>query len=464
MDAGKTLANIIEVDEAPNVPAMLDLILPPKIDEAYSLRDIEQVVTQFQDEIELVQRDSNDKFDSILADTVEVKLMILSDEIIKTLSDVTSLQENISRARDQYEFVKNVCCDDKVVQERQQLLISEDTLKRNLQRSKFASIIDFFNHFCAHLEMSLATCRRLSASNSSNYLQYFDWANYHQVIFLLRACGQAICDLEMFEHLYQSCKDMFGLSFRQPINKMDLNNFIEFHSSYSLETQVDIILNSHGDRCELGKYLKEPKVAPVFITDIQSEDCLFKDHIDKMVATTIECCRLLVELNQDYIEAHLTDGINIDKLNGHETTNTTENSSVEVLPSYAFSPQDYITQIGQHLLALKKQTEKFDQFDDGPLLRALSHLRQVRNCVIDIDGGCKSATEVILKCVARQIIRSLVGRTTASVLSQLNANGLKQIATDAIYLDDVLKDLNLLDTSDPFVEKFKSLFSKSSVS
>ena len=149
-------------------------------------------------------------------------------------------------------------------------------------------------------------------------------------------------------------------------------------------------------------------------------------------------------------------------MNGYGTTTVTcEDPPVEALPSYAFSPQDYITQIGLHLLALKKQTEKFDQIDNEPLMRALSYLKFVTNCEVDV-AKFQSATEIVLKCVARQIIRSLVGRTTVSILAQLNGNGLKQIATDAMYLDGVLKDLNLLDNSDPFVDRFKSLFSKSS--
>lgn len=458
MSDSEILAKIVSSDKVVDLPTMLNLILPSKTAETYSLDDIDQKIIGFQDEIEQLQRDCNDKFDAVLVDPVQVRLTNLSDDISETLSDVNSLQDNISRARKQFELVKDACCNDKVVQNRQEMLQLEANLKRDLQRSKFSSITEFFNFFCLHLETSLGTCRGMSSNNMVNYLQCFDWANYHQVIFFLRACGQAMYDLDRCECLYQFCKDIFGLSFRQPISKLDLNKFIEFHTSYSLETQVDVILNSHGDRNELGKFLKRPEVAEYLRNCDQFENCLFKDHKNKVATTAIDCCQLLVDLNLYYIEAHLTEGINIDKLNGCETT-TPENPPIEVLPSYAFSPQDYITQLGQHLLALKKQTEKFDQADDGPLIRALNYLGYVKNCVFD-SNNCKSATEIILKCVARQIIRSLVGRTTSSVLSQLNANGLKQIATDAMYLDDVLKDLNLLDTSDPFVEKFKSLFSK----
>jgi hypothetical protein len=458
MNASNILTKIIEHDDVSDPSSIIDLLLPPKTSGTYTLDEIDQLVAEFQDEIETLQRESNDKFDAVLVDPVQAKLMNLSGDISKTLSDVNDLQDDISRARNQFELVKDVCRGDQVVHVRQEMLAQEESLKNKLQQSKFSVILEFFGYFCNHLETSLAACRRLSASNPTSYIQSFDWANYHQVIFLLRACGQAVRDLNRLECLYQHCRDMFTLSFRQPINKMDLNNFIEFHSSYSLETQVDVVLNSHGDRCELGKYLSEPKVEKFMDLGGSFENRLFKEYVDKVVTITVDCCRLLVDLNLNYIEAYLTDGINVDKLNGHDTTVPVENAPVETLPSYAFSPQDYITQIGQHLLALKKQTEKFDQVDNKPLMLALGNLKHIGNCDMDIESR-ESATEVILKCVARQIIRSLVGRTTSSVLSQLNANGKKQIATDAMYLDDVLKDLNLLDVGDPFVEKFKSLFS-----
>jgi hypothetical protein len=460
MDVGNILTTLIESEQPLDLRTILDLILPPKTDDSYSLDDIDRTLAQFASQIESLQRTSNDKFDAVLVDPTQTRLMNLSDDVGKTLNDVKALQEDISRARKQFELVKNVCYEDKLVQERREMLRMEERLKRDLQKSKFSSVFEFFKHYCGHLEDLLATCRRLSKCNSASQVQTFDWANYHQVIFLLRACGQALDDLETLERLFQRCKDMFGLSFRQPIDKMDLNNFIEFHPSYSLNTQLDVILNSHGDRCELGKYLAESKVVQLLdAADDQFENRLFAGHTDRTESITTDCCQLLIDLNLDYIEAHLTEGINIDKLNGFDATLPAENPSIEPLPSYAFSPRDYITQIGQHLLALKKQTEKFDQIANRPLVRALGYLKHVKNCEPNL-GACESVTEMILKSVAGQIIRSMVGRTTPSVLSQLNANGLKQIATDAMYLDNVLRDLNLLEASDPFVERFKVLFSK----
>lgn len=458
MDVTKILADIIDNNDPFDAAGALNLMLPPREGGTYSLDEIAQKMDAYFPEIEALQHSSNNKFDIVLDNQVQSRFRTLSDNIAKTQRDLDHLKDEILLVRRQLDQVKDVCHNDASIKERRDLLELEEKLKLDLQRSKFTAILSFFERYCAYLEASIDTCKRLLVSSTANYIQIFDWANYHQTIFLLRACGQAIYDLERFECLYQSSRDIYGLSFRQLIDKIDLSNFVEFHGAYSLETQVDVILNGHGDRCELGNYLKDPQNAHLSEAPDNSQNLLFKGYLDKVRNLTVECCRLLVDINLEYIESHLTDGINIDKLNRYDPSSS---APIGTLPAYAFSPQDYITQIGQHLLALKKQTDKFDQIDGRPLLRALKFLRYVRNCELEVEIF-KSATEVILKCVARQVIRSLVGRTTASVLSQLNANGLKQIATDAMYLDGVLSDLNLLDSSEPFVEKFRSLFMRTS--
>ena len=125
---------------------------------------------------------------------------------------------------------------------------------------------------------------------------------------------------------------------------------------------------------------------------------------------------------------------------------------------YAFSPQEYITQIGQHLLTLRKQTEKYDQMehDKRPLelaLRSLSTLEFIEFGV----KSCKKVTEIVLKCIARLCIRSFLGRTSNSVMSRLTENGRRQLSTDALYLDNVLEDLGALNTNEANVMKFKAL-------
>lgn len=462
MDSSATLGRIIDEDQATDFNNILALILPPKTDTSYTLEQIEDTVAKFHDEIESVQRESNDKFDSILKSPVREQLKNLTSDLEQTLSKVTQLQNDTANTRKQLELVKHAC-DDSTVRERQEMIKKEEELKKSLQQSKFDSIVEFLNCFISHLENSAATCRKLLTRSSASYLQSFDWVQYHQALFLIRACGQTIHDLDTFERMYQSCKDFYGLSFRQPVNKIDMNNFIEFHATYSLETQVDVILNGHGDRCVLGEFLNEPKVAALTQPFGQLEYHLFKAYMDRIVNITVDCCRLLVDLNLYYIESLLTNGINIDRLNGIETdpkgvlrAQEQVQTQAEALPAYAFSPQDYITQIGQHLLALKKQTEKFDQIDNRPLLVALGYLMFTNSFKIDT-RACKTVTEIVLKCIAGQIVRSLIGRTTSSVLAQLSVNGRKQISTDAKYLDDVLQDLNLLDTNDPPVEKLKNL-------
>lgn len=458
MQAKQILAKIINSDDSLPINHILELVLPPKHSD-YSIQEIEDTLRSVYNEVEQVQRDHNDKFDLILDEPVQEKLKNLCQDLHKTQLDVMKLQCDIAFAKEQHDIVTTVC-NSKVIQERRELLEKEQNLKKSLQQMKFHPVRDFFHKFVNHLDTSIATCRKLLAYQASNYQQTFDWGHYHQTMFLLRACGKTVIDIDRLERLYQSGIDLVSVAFKQPTDKMDLNNFIELRATYSLESQMDVLLDEHNQRCDFGQFIMAQNVRAILDSREEINFELFRSDLEKLKSITIDCCRLIIDLNLNYIEAHFTDGINIDKLNGSSNTPTTLPSTDEqTLPSYAFSPQEYITQIGQHLLTLRKQTEQFDQINNEPLKLALESLEQAQNIPLDVKS-CKTITEIVLRCIARHCIRSLIARTTNSILSKLTTNGRTQLATDVMYLDNVLEDLGLLGPSEPNVEKFKSLFTQ----
>lgn len=464
VEKNSILDKILHSNERLDRAQVLNLILPPR-EQSYSWHQVNESLQAFNDEVEQIQRDSNDQFDKVLDEKMQEKLKNLSSELGRTQLDVINLQHNIAQTREQFESFKKIC-NSNIVRDRHELLLTEKNLRQSLQNSRFQSVMDYFDRFLKHLELSIGACKKMLVYSSTNYAQAFEWTHYHRAMFLLRACGKTMIEIDRFERLYQSRpSSLSGIIFKQPIDKMDLNNFIEFQTTYSLESQLDVIVEQTDkqatptQRSDFNQFSLSPDIASVLNSSNSIEYVLFKSLMEKLGSITVECCQLLIDLNLNYIEAHFTDGINIDKLNGCDSTTPAKAVEQQIMPLYAFSPQEYITQIGQHLLTLRKQTEQFDQIDNRPLRLALEYLQHAHNVHLDV-RLCSTVTEIILKCIARHCIRSLIGRTTNSILSKLTPNGRRQLATDAMYLDNVLEDLNLLDSNEPHVDKFKSLFSQ----
>lgn len=446
MEIKHDINHIIYNLENLNSGQLLNTLLPQR-DDSYSVEEVQKRLYMFRDEVEILQRKSNDTFDEIIDGNNTTKLKTLYQKIQDSQLEVLKLQCEIALTKEQYEAVNSIKYNP-VVQQRRAMQVEEEQLRRSLKQLKFEPIKEFFAKFASYLDATISECQRLNSHYAADHMQLFDWTQYHQAILLLQACGKALIDVNKFEKLYQSELDIVSMSFKQPVNRMDFNNFIEFQETYSIESQLEIT-NKMNQRYELKDF-------PLFIYSDQSLTySLFETDQTRLKAITVECCKLLINLNMNYIEPHLTDGINIDKLNGVENASLSPSMEDQNMPLYALSPQEYITQIGQHLLTLRKQTEQFEANSES-LKYGLLSLEEAQSIFTNVKSY-KTVTEIIMRCIARHCIRSLLGRTTASILSKLTQNGLRQLATDALYLDNVLEDLGLLDSNDPYVEKFKSL-------
>lgn len=450
-------SDLLEADQPVTCIDLINNILPVR-DQPYSLDEIDANLRAFKSSIENIQESSNQSFKTVLDKATSEKLCNIYNGLESTQLDVIKLQCDISKTRESFVAIKPIC-DNPLIRERRDMIVLERRLREQLQQMKFEPVKKFFEKFVDYLCTSVANCRKLFFYQSSNYSQAFEWTHYHHIMYLLQACGKTISDIERVERLFIDDSRLNSLIFKQQIEKMDFNNFIQFPNLFSIESQLEIV-DDKSQRLSFDQYISTH--LDNILTPARGEPSSHSEYLSavtqRLRTVTSDCCGLMVELNLNYIEALFTDGINIDRLNGHETGSGQQATGgvEETLPYYAFSPQEYITQIGQHLLTLRKQTEQFDTPANEPLKIGLQFLEQEQKVQMDI-ASCKSVTETVLKCIARHCIRSLLGRTGSSILTKLTSNGKRQLITDALYLDNVLEDLSLLDADEPYVEKFKNL-------
>ncbi|XP_076294187.1 conserved oligomeric Golgi complex subunit 7 [Lasioglossum baleicum] len=107
------------------------------------------------------------------------------------------------------------------------------------------------------------------------------------------------------------------------------------------------------------------------------------------------------------------------------------------LPDYSFSPQEYITQVGQYLMTLPQHLEPFLLRENPSLTQALKaadpHYAQ---------GSTETGfTGILLDIVAKRTCQMFLDQTLG--LCQLSSAACKQLATDIDYLGNVLEELGL---------------------
>ncbi|XP_076644594.1 conserved oligomeric Golgi complex subunit 7 [Halictus rubicundus] len=107
------------------------------------------------------------------------------------------------------------------------------------------------------------------------------------------------------------------------------------------------------------------------------------------------------------------------------------------LPDYSFSPQEYITQVGQYLMTLPQHLEPFLLRENPSLTQALKaadpHYAQ---------GSTETGfTGILLDIIAKRMCQMFLDQTLG--LCQLSSAACKQLATDIDYLGNVLEELGL---------------------
>ncbi|KAJ8961428.1 hypothetical protein NQ318_014675 [Aromia moschata] len=117
------------------------------------------------------------------------------------------------------------------------------------------------------------------------------------------------------------------------------------------------------------------------------------------------------------------------------TNSTLHNSD---LPDYSFTPQEYITQIGQYLMTLPQHLEPFLFRDNPSLACALKAVDIEYNNAAD---GEDALASVFLKVVARGTCQVFCERIMS--ICELSQPASRQLAHDINYLNNILEELGM---------------------
>lgn len=465
------IENIIEIlgngdiKKEEGLEKCLDVILPRKKEGfKYSHSDIERHLLTLRDEIQSIQMQNNDEFDQVLDESTYVEMQNLYQNLHNIQLEVMRLQCDIAFTKEQYDTMV-ATCDNPTVQNHRNILNREAELRKIKKQIIYKPLVDFYDRFTKFLQSTETVMRGvcLNPANFTNNQQLFDWLQYKQLIFLIRSTGRSILELDRFERLYQSDIQIIDISFKQPLDQMNFDDFIQLYEDCSLETQVEV-LYGNSQRPVIFNELKLVDIAIQSI--IGSSEPVSYTILDvyyrRLRLVVIEFTRILIDMNMNYIDAYLTKGINVDILNGDVyATLTGPQEGTQQKPTFAYSPQEYITQIGQHLLTLRAQTEPYDRSENGYLRFALQNSMDQMSSLKEVNPKMYSSiTGVVMRAITHLCIKSVLGRTGQSILSKLTPDGRRQLSTDVLYLDNVLDDLGLLDLQDPYVIKFKSLLTQ----
>ncbi|KAF5276063.1 hypothetical protein FQA39_LY00859 [Lamprigera yunnana] len=108
------------------------------------------------------------------------------------------------------------------------------------------------------------------------------------------------------------------------------------------------------------------------------------------------------------------------------------------LPDYSFSPQEYITQIGQYLMTLPQHLEPFLFRDNPSLSCALKAVDEEYNNANNVEGAL---ADVLLGIIAKALCQAYCDQILS--ISEISNSASRQLAHDIGYLGNVLEDLGL---------------------
>jgi len=113
------------------------------------------------------------------------------------------------------------------------------------------------------------------------------------------------------------------------------------------------------------------------------------------------------------------------------------------MPDFSFSPQEYITQIGQYLMTMPQHLEPYMTNDNPALSRALQErvfpfCSSVSSRTKEFESS-NTPADFLLSCIARATCQTYQDHILK--IPSLSLNSTKQLYTDIGYIGDILEDL-----------------------
>uniref|UniRef100_A0A0K2UIJ9 Conserved oligomeric Golgi complex subunit 7 n=1 Tax=Lepeophtheirus salmonis TaxID=72036 RepID=A0A0K2UIJ9_LEPSM len=263
--------------------------------------------------------------------------------------------------------------------------------------------------------------RKLAQSSSATQ----NWTIIQKILSLNQTAGELLLCMEELEVT-------LTLHFIEHAKKFLLKDSTE--SQKALD-QHDLYLLDHDGRQKLEKFyflVKQGKSYPILNDSIQ----LVTGMLEDLQSATF---KILFHSIQE--ELNIIPSLPIWKVNQYGPKEVD-------LPDCSFSPQEYITKIGQYLMTLPQHLEPYMSDDNIALSRSL------QECLFPYSGSISPndvpPVDFILGCIATATCECYMEEILK--ISSLPKNAIKQLFTDIGYLRDILEDLG-----HPLSERLDSL-------
>ncbi|XP_054278876.1 conserved oligomeric Golgi complex subunit 7 [Macrosteles quadrilineatus] len=269
--------------------------------------------------------------------------------------------------------------------------IAGEALKRCLQFSEgtaYPGLVKALQvYWHGYLEQYSSVLRQLGMRKGSQE----DWNMFQMCLTLLQTSGELIGEVKRFDaELIQTL-----------INTNRKSTLSEFST----------LLLSANQKSELDRLVSSV---------LSGEESVL---LESVVSAVEKLCRDVHFTTQQVILAPVVSQME------RWTLGQTDTSTPD-MPDYSFTPQEFITQIGNYLMTLPQHLEPFLLHENPSLTSAL---RVVGG------GGEVGSAEILLGAVAKGTCQAFADRILS--VCELSPNTCKQLATDIGYLGNVLEDL-----------------------
>ncbi|XP_067125689.1 conserved oligomeric Golgi complex subunit 7 [Centruroides vittatus] len=256
-----------------------------------------------------------------------------------------------------------------------------------------------------------------------------DWTLFQHALHILQITGEVLLQLENLEaNLINNIKETaqkLGYTIEAGVNKLEQSSLGEKKSPNPFHAYDELLLSP----------AKKRELRKLFLKLCDAEDFRVLDDSFKIFRSLCaEIGKLVFDVVFDKIWTHIQE---IPSLQVWSTENPA-GVLMSDLPAFSFSPQEYITQIGQYIMTLPQHIEPFVLQDNPALVTALKHEQlpytKPNDCVDHV-------ADYLLSCIARGTLQ--IYFEAILKIPHLTSYANNQLITDIGYVCDVLDDLGL---------------------
>lgn len=286
-----------------------------------------------------------------------------------------------------------------------------------------------YRQYAEQHRMVLNELKSIKKRQDQSKIDDNDWTLFQHSLHVLQITGEVLLQLDNLESsLINNIKETaqkLGYNIEIGANRLEQSVLVEKKSSNPFHAYDELLLSP----------AKKRELKKLFLKLCDADDFKVLDDSFKIFRSLCaEIGKLVFDIVFDKIWVHIQD---IPTLQVWSTENPT-GVLMSDLPAFSFSPQEYITQIGQYIMTLPQHIEPFVLQDNPALVTALKHEQlpytKPNDCVDHV-------ADYLLSCIARGTLQ--IYFEAILKIPQLTSYANNQLITDIGYLCDVLDDLGL---------------------